>query len=137
MEFIKWMGVVVLIAGLAGCASSEGIVKSVAYQEGYQNGICKNLGEMAESMNGNGFPYLMGENWAQPLVQEVRIPAHVRGGVFYPEHNELVIITPGEWTRSAAFPVSAQVMTNQEKVQYLSADITGLPRVIMNEKEIK
>lgn len=39
--------------------------------------------------------------WSSPLVAEVRIPAGIRGGVFYPEHDEMVIVKPGAWTYAA------------------------------------
>ncbi|MBF0330944.1 MAG: hypothetical protein HQL17_03340 [Candidatus Omnitrophica bacterium] len=35
--------------------------------------------------------------WSAPVVQEVRMPAGVEGGVYYPSHDELVIIKPGAW----------------------------------------
>jgi len=31
------------------------------------------------------------------MVQAVRMPGGVKGGVFYPEHDELVVIRPGSW----------------------------------------
>lgn len=38
-------------------------------------------------------------SWAAPLVQEVRMPSAIRSGVFYPEHDEMVIIRPGVWSQ--------------------------------------
>lgn len=92
---------------LEGCVTTKEGAKEGAYEKGYRTGARENMGELVEKMNGNSFPYIAG-TWAQPLVQEVRIPAHVAGGVFYPEHDELVLITPGEWEKSGAFPLSTK-----------------------------
>ena len=76
-------------------------------------------------MTGNDFPYLAG-TWAEPLVQKTRIPAHVQGGVFYPEHEELVIITPGEWEIAGGYPVRS---ARQEKLLTESGiDLTVVPQ---------
>ncbi|MBF0594607.1 MAG: hypothetical protein HQL22_06540 [Candidatus Omnitrophica bacterium] len=122
---------------VCGCVSTRGVQPSVAFDEGYQHGIKENLGKMAEGMNGNGFPYLGGSNWASPLVQEVHLPAHVQGGVFYPEHNELVIITPGEWKKAGVFPLRSNVVKDPGPVEVLAADITALPQVVEFKGEIK
>lgn len=42
----------------------------------------------------------LGGTWGRPLVQRVRTPAHVQGGAFYPEHDEVVLIRPGAWEES-------------------------------------
>ena len=134
MGFIKKMMQILIVCSLCGCVPSRGSIPSVAYDEGYQHGVKENLGKMVEGMNGNGFPYLDGANWAEPIVQDVLIPAHVQGGVFYPEHNELVIITPGEWKKSAGFPLRSEVRPDPGRVEVLAADITGLPPLIQNER---
>jgi hypothetical protein len=90
---------------VGGCATASRGKPASAYEQGYRQGVAENMGGLVEKLNGNTFPYMNG-TWAQPLVQEVRMPAHVAGGVFYPEHNELVLITPGEWKKSGAFPIS-------------------------------
>ena len=36
-------------------------------------------------------------DWSAPVVQHVTMPAGIRAGVFYPEHDELVVIRPGAW----------------------------------------
>ena len=119
-----------------GCASLKGgqtqEPKDSIYEEGYRKGVSENINSMVEKLNGNDFPYL-GGTWAEPITQEVRIPAHVQGGVFYPEHNELVIITPGEWKRNNPFPIKA----NQKDFSHAEdaidiinaqvADITAMP----------
>ena len=35
--------------------------------------------------------------YAKPVVQKVRVPAMIRGGVYIPEHMEYVIVKPGEY----------------------------------------
>ncbi|MFH0754374.1 MAG: hypothetical protein V2A70_07400 [Candidatus Omnitrophota bacterium] len=35
--------------------------------------------------------------WGAPLVQEVRMPAGVQTGVYYPAHDEWVMVKPGSW----------------------------------------
>jgi MSHA type pilus biogenesis protein MshL len=35
--------------------------------------------------------------WSSPMVQEVRMPAGIKDGVFYPSHDELVVVKPGAW----------------------------------------
>ncbi len=42
--------------------------------------------------------------WQAPLVQEVRMPAGIDAGVYYPAHDEIVMVKPGHWvtTPSAA-----------------------------------
>lgn len=137
MGFVRCAALMIVTAVLTGCVSSGAMMPGVAYEEGYQKGVKDNLGKMAEGLNGNGFPYLRGSNWAEPLIQDVRIPAHVQGGVFYPEHNELVIITPGEWIKSGGFPLRSPEYSSAERVEVLAADITALPPLIHNERQIR
>lgn len=137
MGFVRTVMILGMAAGICGCVSSGAPKPTIAYDEGYQRGVKENLGKMAEGMNGNGFPYLGGSNWASPLIQDVRIPAHVQGGIFYPDHNELVIITPGEWKRSGAFPLREDNAAVPPQVEILAADITALPLGIHNERLIK
>ena len=42
--------------------------------------------------------------WTAPVVEEVRMPAGIQGGVFYTEHDEMVIVKPGAWTRPVQVP---------------------------------
>ncbi|MBF0387719.1 MAG: hypothetical protein HQL20_07675 [Candidatus Omnitrophica bacterium] len=137
MGFVKSIVLAFVIGGLAGCISTGTPLPSATYDEGYRQGVKENLGRMAEGLNGNGFPYLGGSNWAAPLVQETRIPAHVQGGVFYPEHNELVIITPGEWQKAGGFPLRSPGVIAAGTAEVLTADITALPSIIHTERQIK
>ena len=130
---------IVLILGcgiFVGCASLKGAQtrepKDSIYEEGYRKGVSENINSIVEKLNGNDFPYL-GGTWAEPITQEVRIPAHVQGGVFYPEHNELVIITSGEWKRNNPFPIKAdqkdfrKAEDSIDTVNAQVADITAMP----------
>ena len=103
MGCVKWMTAVAVVSIVSGCAGAP-VKGASSYEAGYRKGVAENLGNMVETLNGNDFPYIAG-TWAEPLVQEVLIPAHVRGGVFYPEHKEMVVITPGEWKKQGAFPL--------------------------------
>jgi len=38
------------------------------------------------------------EAWSGPVMEQVRMPAGVRDGVFYPAHDELVVVRPGAWS---------------------------------------
>lgn len=139
MGFVR---VIVCIIGcglLAGCASMKSghagdpkDSKDSIYEEGYRKGVSENLNSVVEKLNGNDFPYLAG-TWSEPITQEVRIPAHVQNGIFYPEHNELVIITPGEWKRNNPFPIKADqkdFRKSEDNVDTINAqvtDITAMP----------
>ena len=128
MVFVKKAGLALVVCLLCGCAAPRGAaVPSVAYDEGYRQGIREKADKKRDELNGNGFPYL-GSNWSAPLVQEVLIPAHVQGGVFYPEHNELVVITPGEWQKAGTFPLRSNAHLSSGRVEVLAVDITALPR---------
>jgi hypothetical protein len=96
---------------------------------------------MVEKLNGNDFPYIAG-TWAQPLVQEVLVPAHVQGGVFYPEHYEWAIITPGEWKKSPAYPLSSRRHEHDERPgekvtasALRAVDITALGSTELNGRQ--
>ena len=127
MGFVKNIAAGMAVCLLCGCASSREPAAEITHQQG----VKENNGKMAEGMNGNGFPYL-GGNWSTPLVQNVLIPAHVQGGVFYPEHNELVIITPGEWKKAGVFPLHSDVQPDSDGAEALSTNITALPGITGN-----
>ena len=40
--------------------------------------------------------------WVEPMVQQVRVPERIDSGVFYPAHDEMVILRPGAWAKDAA-----------------------------------
>ena len=130
MEYVKFSLLFLGCLSFAGCVTTHAqqpqTVKDSIYEEGYRKGISENIGGMVEKLNGNDFPYI-GGTWAEPVVQEVRIPAHIEGGVFYPEHNELVIIAPGEWKRNSAFPIKAdQKDFTRAEDKVITADVANL-----------
>ena len=132
----KLLFLVIVCGALMGCASMKPghtcDPKDSIYEEGYRKGVAENINSMVEKLNGNDFPYL-GSSWTEPIVQETRMPAHVQGGIFYPEHNELVIITPGEWKRNNPFPIKADqkyFRNAEDRVETVTAqvtDITAMP----------
>ncbi len=125
-------GILMLLFLFAGCATSPS-VKHV-YEQGYRAGVNEQMEAIAAKFQGGQFPYYQ---WTAPIVQDVRVPAHIANGVFIPEHNELVLIKPGEWQKSPAYPIAGnEKKENQEKkdheqpisINYSdSADLTVLP----------
>ncbi len=122
-----------LLICISGCATTQGSVKQV-YEQGYRAGVNEQMEAIAAKFQGGQFPYYQ---WTAPIVQDVRVPAHIANGVFVPEHNELVLIKPGEWQKSPAYPISGNKVTeHQEKKDHEqstsindsdSADLTVLP----------
>ncbi|MEI8011800.1 MAG: hypothetical protein WCI27_04880 [Candidatus Omnitrophota bacterium] len=57
------------------------------------------------------------EDWVAPVVQEVSVPQEISDGVFYPAHEEMVIIRPGAWRRAPERPpvLPSATMTSGEK----------------------
>ena len=108
-----------MIIFLAGCASAS-------YNQGYQQGVHEQVRQIASELQGNNFPYY---HWSSPIVQSVRVPAHLSNGVMLPEHSELVIIKPGEWVLNSAYPIQSQQRNNNEnKIRYMDvANIPALP----------
>ena len=84
-------------------------------------------GSVAGQFQGGDFPYY---HWASPIVQDVLVPAHIANGVFIPEHKEPVIIKPGEWAQSPAYPIAFQEETYERTTHDVGMDgidITPLP----------
>jgi hypothetical protein len=114
---------------LTGCASfSDGNHRDV-YEQGYRLGVRENVKDAAAQFHGGNFPYY---HWTAPIVQDVRVPAHLSNGVMIPEHNELVIIEPGQWSIAPSYPIQTQENKKDEnKISYMDMDvsnITALPR---------
>jgi len=101
MDYIKKFLAISFILFLAGCSTFGG--KAKTFETGYREGVKENIQEFASNFYGNDFPYFY---WQSPIVQNVRIPAHIENGVFIPEHNELVVINPGEWRKSSGYPIN-------------------------------
>jgi len=120
---VSGLGIVLLLCG--ACASAPRQSSGGSFEAGYRQGVREDIHAAVEKMTGNDFPYLAG-TWEEPLVQKTRIPAHVQGGVLYPEHDELVIITPGEWRRAGGYPL--RVAREGERVADGNTDITSMPQ---------
>ena len=127
MVLIKYLTSIIVMFLLLGCTA---ISNKKVYEEGYRQGVQEQVKEIAASFQGGNFPYY---HWAAPIVQEVRVPAHVANGVMIPEHNELVIIKPGEWALSNAYPIQTQENSNDSKISYMDiSNLTPLPQGVGN-----
>ncbi|MGD0336182.1 MAG: hypothetical protein ABSB18_03695 [Candidatus Omnitrophota bacterium] len=101
MDYIKKFLAVSFVLLLAGCSTFG--KKEKVFEAGYRMGARENMQDFAQSFYGNDFPYFY---WESPVVQNVKIPAHIENGVFIPEHNEPVVITPAEWRNKPSYPIS-------------------------------
>jgi hypothetical protein len=112
----------------SGCASIAGGTAKDIYKQGYQQGVREQVKQVASEFQGGNFPYY---HWVAPIVQEVRVPAHVSHSAMIPEHNELVIIQPGQWTMNQAYPIESQQRKNDDNQitnkPNNNSDITALP----------
>jgi uncharacterized protein YceK len=115
----------ILILFLSGCASLQ--AKSEAknvYEQGYRAGVKEQMEDISARFQGGQFPYY---NWSAPIVQDVKVPAHIQQGVFIPEHNELVLIKPGEWQKSPAYPITTgEKQTHEQQNKPNIADVSNL-----------
>lgn len=112
---------------LTGCTSFSDPLHKDVYAQGYRQGVKENIKDVAAQFQGGNFPYY---HWTAPIVQDVRIPAHLTNGVMIPEHNELVIIEPGQWSIQRAYPIQTQEnKTDENKISYMDvSNITALPK---------
>lgn len=101
MVYVKNFLVISFVVLLAGCSTFGG--KDKAFEAGYRTGVKENIQDFAQNFYGNDFPYFY---WESPIVQTVKIPAHIENGVFIPEHNEPVVIQPAEWRKEFGYPVN-------------------------------
>lgn len=101
MDYAKKFLIIGFVVLLAGCSTFER--KNKTLEEGYRLGVKENVEDFAQSFYGNDFPYFY---WQSPIVQNVRIPAHIENGVFVPEHNEPVIIEPAQWRKEFTYPIN-------------------------------
>ena len=119
-----------LLFFLSGCATPG--FKDKTFEEGYRRGVGENVMDFAQNFHGNDFPYFY---WESPIVENVRIPASIENGMFIPEHNEPVVITPGEWRKSFTYPIACGKKDKKEedgnyaisKSSFSVRDITVLP----------
>ena len=130
MGYIKRFLVVLSILSLAGCSTLG--FKNKTFEEGYRTGVRENVQDFAKNFHGNDFPYFY---WESPIVQDVRIPSHIENGMFIPEHNEPVMIEPGEWRKSFTYPIACGKKDKKEEeksyavsnVDFNVRDITVMP----------
>gem|GEM_PF-6137292 len=119
---------------LTGCSSLSNPKKNM-YEQGYRQAVQENFKQIADEFQGGDFPYY---HWASPIVQQVLIPAHLGNGVMIPEHTELVIIKPGQWTMSQAYPIQTQKRKDYDnQISYVDmdvADLTALPNTMGEPK---
>ncbi len=109
-----------------GCSHAPKEGKQV-YAQGYQAEVKEQIDAVTGQFQGGMFPYY---HWSAPMVQEVKVPGHIANGVFIPEHKELVIIKPGEWAQSPAYPITMQGESyedNKKDMGVNAVDITYLP----------
>ena len=130
MDCIKRFLMVTCLLFLAGCSTLG--FKDRTFEEGYRTGVRENVRDFAKNFHGNDFPYFY---WESPIVQDVRIPSHIENGMFIPEHNEPVMIEPGEWRKSFTYPIACSKKDKKEEeksyavsnVDFNVRDITVMP----------
>ena len=123
---IKIKNVMALILFCSGCSTVSSEQKQT-YAQGYRAGVKEQVRAIAGQFQGGNFPYY---HWTSPIVQEISVPGHISNGVFIPEHKEVVIIKPGEWAQSPAYPIQSQEESHERTMHYVDmdvADITHLP----------
>ena len=132
MEFNKIVSILLCFI-FAGCSAHAKFVKpnpleeNSIYMQGYKDGVKKNIQGVVEKLNGNDFPYY-GE-WAEPITQNVKVPAAIQNGVFIPEHYQTILIVPGEWKKNQAYPIKAEKMENKENestLQNVSVNVDNI-----------
>ncbi len=123
-HLLKYLNICVVLV-CCGCASwrGNGQTPTRVYEQGYRAGIKEQMDVIAAKFQGGQFPYY---HWAAPIVQDLRVPAHIAHGVFIPEHNEIVLIKPGEWQKSPAYPIAIQEKEDYEQKQIDHGDTTNL-----------
>lgn len=121
MVFPRYLRFFVLVL-LVGCSTASSHNKNM-YEQGFRQGVQEQVRQIAAQFQGGEFPYY---HWVTPIVQEVRVPAHLTNGVMIPDHNELVIIKPGEWTMSEGYPIQTQESHNDNTISYMRMDVSNL-----------
>jgi hypothetical protein len=109
----------------SGCAAHSG--ERHFYKQVYSASVKEQMPQVAAQFRGGAFPYY---HWASPIVQDVDVPGHISNGVFIPRHKELVIIKPGEWAQSPAYPIEPKEESYEQPTRVITmdaADITNLP----------
>ncbi len=71
--------------------------------------------------------------WSAPVVEEIRMPAGIQGGVYYPEHDEMVIVKPGAWTGPAQVQSEAASIPELLPADTIKTRITLAGRMKLTE----
>ena len=122
---------ILLLAGCSTFGRNNRIAKS--YEEGYRLGVKENINDFAEHFYGNDFPYFV---WASPVIQSVRVPGHIENGVYIPEHNEPVVIEPGEWRNKFAYPINSGIKNEKKTKQKEGEDTYALEYLNFDTRDI-
>jgi hypothetical protein len=101
MVYVKRFLIISFVMLLAGCSTFNW--KGKTFEEGFRLGVRENVEDFAQRFYGNDFPYFY---WQSPVVQNVKIPAHIANGVFVPEHIEPVVIEPAKWRKEFSYPIN-------------------------------
>ena len=128
MSSYKYFILMINVFIVSGCASiSEHHSKDI-YKEDYRKIVQEEVKQIVSEFQGGQFPYY---HWTAPIVQNVEVPAHLSNGVMIPNHQELVIIKPGEWSMNSAYPINTQQRKEHENknsnVDSNIADLTPMP----------
>ncbi len=124
MVYLRWFCLLCFTGCAIGNQQNPGMKE--VYEQGYRDASQVQMDSIAARFNGGDFPYFY---WNQPVVQDVSVPAHISNGVFIPAHQELVMIKPGEWKKSPAYPIEHQENQHVQQHHYSnsSTDITSMP----------
>ena len=82
----------IILLAAHGCATTDD------YSRGVQDGEKMTIKDIAKEGNMKKSPYAEPYKyiWESQILQEIIVPAAIRGGVFYPAHKETVIVKPSE-----------------------------------------
>lgn len=116
-----------MLCFVGGCASGQDCLKN-QYAQTYTHAVQKEVQEATEVFQDGKLPYF---HWSAPMVQEVNVPAHIYNGVFIPEHQEIVLIKPGQWVKESYEQKQEQFHHNTV------ADITSIPSGVSSTGNIK
>ena len=82
----------IILLAAYGCATTDD------YSRGVQDGEKMTIKDIEKEGNMKNSPYAEPYKyiWEPQILQEIIVPAAIRGGVFYPAHKETVIVKPSE-----------------------------------------
>ena len=89
---IFFVSCLVILLATYGCSTTDN------YSRGLQDGEKMAIIEIEKEGNMKTSPYAEPYKyiWEPQMLQEIIVPAAIRGGVFYPAHKETVIVRPSE-----------------------------------------